>query len=411
MAAPPSASRPLPLAGIRIADFSQVIAGPYGVQLLAYAGAEVIKIESATRPDSFRQPGYGVYGQGINAARPFAEFNRNKLSVSIDMRRDEGRALARRIVAVSDVMVENFSYGVVQRWGLGYDDLRAINSGLVMLSAQGMGQVGPRRDWVSYGPSLLAYAGFTWMWNHPDRPQPVGSQVALPDYVVSTQGALAIMAALDHRRRTGVGQYIQLAQVAGAAALLPTTLLEWSVNHAVAPPRGNSSAEFAPYGVYPCLGDDRWCAITVTNDEQWAGFGRALGDPAWCSRAEFAGSLGRVRHAAEIDGLVADWTRTLEPHEVMRRLQAEGVPAGAVQNGRDLFHDSHLRERGMLTEVEHPEMPTLTFPGIPYRLSETPPRFLRHAPLLGQDNDYVFGDLLGIPPAEIAGLAQAGVLR
>ncbi|MEK7217361.1 MAG: CoA transferase [Chloroflexota bacterium] len=404
------ATPPMALTGLRIADFTQVIAGPYGMQLMAYAGAEVIKVESTRRPDSFRQPGYGVYGQGINSARPFAEFNRNKRSVSVDMGTGDGRTLIKRLVAVSDVVVENFSHGVMNRWGFDYPSLDQIAPGIIMLSAQGMGQDGPRRDWVTYGPSLLAYSGFTWVWNHPDQPEPTGSQVALPDYLASVYAALAIIAALDHRRRTGQGQHILLAQVATAASLLPTTLLEYFVNHHVTPPRGNTSPFFAPYGLYPCRGEDRWCAITVTSEEEWQSLRRTLGDPPWTADARFVDMPGRVQHRADLDALLAGWTQAHDAHEVMRLLQAEGVPAGAVQNAKDLFNDPHLRERGMLTEVEHPEMPPLTFPGIPYRMSATPPRLLRHAPLLGHDNDYVFRELLGLTQAEIKRLVEREVI-
>ncbi len=399
-----------PLGAIRIIDFSQVIAGPYGMQLMAYFGAEVIKIETNLRPDSFRSTGYGVHPVGINQSRAFAEFNRNKHSVSVNMSTSDGREVVKRLIALSDAVVENFSYGVLERWELDYPNLQLIKPDIILMGAQGMGQTGSHRDWVTYGPSLLSFSGLTSMWNHPDQPAPVGSQVALPDYVVSVQGAIALLAALDHRRRTGEGQFIGLAQVAGAASLLPTTFLDYFINHRVAPPQGNTHPDYAPYSVYACAGADRWCAIAVTSEEEWASFKQALGEPAWTQDTRFADMPSRVQHRAALDEHVSAWTREREPHAVMRTLQAAGVPAAAVQNAADMFHDEHLRGRGMLSEVQHPEMSTLTYPHNPVHLSETPGELRRHAPLLGQDNAYVFGELLGMEAAEIAHLTERGVL-
>ncbi|MEK7214853.1 MAG: CoA transferase, partial [Chloroflexota bacterium] len=181
------------LSGLRVIDFTHMIAGPYGAQLLAYFGAQVIKVESVKHPDGFRRSGYGVSGAGINASRAFAEFNRNKLNVTVNMATEEGRDVVRRLVAVSDVVMENFSRSVMERWGMEYAGLRRVRPDLVMVSLQGMGQRGPKRDWVTWGPSLMPYAGLTTMWGYPDQPEPVGSQIAFPDYVVSTQMAFVVL--------------------------------------------------------------------------------------------------------------------------------------------------------------------------------------------------------------------------
>ena len=398
------------LSGLRVIDFTHMIAGPYGAQLLAYFGAQVIKVESVKHPDGFRRSGYGVSGAGINASRAFAEFNRNKLNVTVNMATEEGRDVVRRLVAVSDVVMENFSRSVMERWGMEYAGLRRVRPDLVMVSLQGMGQRGPKRDWVTWGPSLMPYAGLTTMWGYPDQPEPVGSQIAFPDYVVSTQMAFVVLAALEHRRRTGEGQFVEFAQVAGTVSLLPTTNLDYSVNGRVLPPRGNGHPEHAPHGVYPCLGEDRWCAIAVTSEEQWQRFCGCIGRPQLVDDERFTDGAARVRHAGALDAVVSEWTRDQPPHAVMQRLQAAGVPAGAVQNARDLNEDPHLQARGMLTQSDHPEVRNVVFPGIPVRLSETPGAITRHAPMLGMDNAYVLRELLGMEPAEIARLTEQEVL-
>jgi benzylsuccinate CoA-transferase BbsF subunit len=275
---------------------------------------------------------------------------------------------------------------------------------------QGMGQRGPHSHYATWGPSLMPYAGLTWMWGYPDEEEPVGSQIAHPDYVVPTQTAFAILAALEHRRQTGEGQYIETAQVASVVSLLPTTYLDYFVNRRVAPRQGNSSPWYAPYGCYACAGEDRWCVIAVTNEEQWRLFCAALGAPGWTQGPRFATMPDRVRHREALDEQVAAWTRARSPHEVMELLQRHGVPAGVVQNAQDLHQDPHLQAREMLMRVEHPEMPPLVYPGIPIKLSDTPGRLQRHAPLLGQDNDYVFRELLGMEEAEVAALVERGVI-
>lgn len=354
-----------PLADIRVLDFTHMIAGPYGTQLMAYFGAEVIKVESAVRPDGFRKVGQGASGQSLNVSPNFGAVNRSKRDITVNMATSGGRDLARRLIPLCDVIMENFSPGVLRRWGLDYPSVRGLRPDIVMVSLQGMGQRGPRRHWVTWGPSLMPYVGLTWMWGYPDQPEPVGSQIAYPDYVVATQAAFAALAALDYRRRTGAGQYIELAQVAGAASLLPTTFLDYFVNGRVPPRQGNSSPWFAPYGCYPCQGDDRWCVIAVTSDEEWEAFREAIGNPSWTRDARFQTMSARVRHRDALDAHVAQWTRQRDPHDIMGLLQSWGVAAGAVQDGRDLSHDEHLRQRDVLVPVEHPEMSTLTYPGIP----------------------------------------------
>ncbi len=397
----------LPLQHVRVLDFTHGLAGPFGTQMLAYFGAEVIKVESSARPDRFRQGSNGASPPGFN--RGFAEFNRNKVDITINMQTRVGHAVVRRLISMSDVVVENFSAGVLRRWGLTYDQLEAEHPEIIVVSLPGMGSRGPNQHWVTWGASLLAFSGMTWMWGYPDQEEPVGNQIAHPDYVGGILGAIGAIAALDERRRTGLGQAVELPQVAGALSLLPTTFLDYFVNRRVSPRAGNSSPHFAPYGVYPCSGEDRWCVIAVGSEDEWQGFCKALGEP-WTADLRFCDMASRVQHREALDGLVGKWTGARNPHEVMEVLQAHGVPAGAVQNGEDLYHDLHLRERAMVLEQDHPKLPVLAYPGIPIKLSETPGVIRRHAPDLGQDNEYVFGELLGMGREERMLLERQGVL-
>lgn len=398
-----------PLRDVRILDFTHGLAGPFCTQMFAYFGAEVIKVESAARPDRFREGGQGgASPPAFN--RIFAEFSRNKRDITINMKSDEGRFLVRRLLSVSDIVAENFSAGVLKRWGFTYQQLESEFPHLIVVSMPGMGSRGPHQHWITWGASLLAFTGMTWMWGYPDQADPIGNQIAHPDYVGGILGAIGALAALEERKRSGKGQAVELPQVAGAASLLPTTYLDYFVNHRASPKRGNSSPDYSPYGIYPCQGEDRWCVIAVTSEAEWSAFCGAVGDPEWTKGARFTAMRSRVEHRDALDAYISEWTKGQTPHDVMDRLQAAGVAAGAVQNGGDMFNDPHLRSREMVLEQPHPRLPLLAYPGVPARLSDTPASFWRPAPDLGMDNAYVFQEVLGMEPDEIAALEQRGVI-
>lgn len=394
------------LNGIRVLDFSHMIAGPFITLLMAYHGAEVIKIESRQRLDGFR---HRRGDEEINASRPFGDFNRNKRDVTINLKTEAGRDLAKRLAAISDVAVENFSAQVMAKLGLSYEDLRRVRPDLIMLSTQGMGQSGPYRDFVGWGPSAMAFSGLTALWNHPDTTEVVGSQTAHPDYLTA-HGLVAVLAALHHRVQTGEGQYIELAQTETAACLIGPAFAEYSANGHEPRPRGNTRGGAAPHGVYRCLGEDDWCAIAVESDTEWSACSAVLGFPEWAEQGIFSTLLGRLRHRQELDQKVESWTSRRPAREASEQLQAAGVAAAVVASGRDLYEDPHLRARRFLVEVDHPLMGAKTYAGIPGRLSETPPRVWRHAPLLGQDNHYVFRELLEMPEREIRQLEESEVI-
>ena len=395
----------LPLTGIRVADFTHMVAGPYGTMQLAYFGAEVIKIESRARPDTWR---IREGNKDVEASLPFADHNRNKLSVTANLKSDEGRELARRIIAESDVVVENFSVGVMDRLGLGYQELRALKPDIIMIRLQGLGTTGPRKNYVTWGPSLMPFSGMTWLWNHPDGGAPVGSQTSYPDYIVSIHMAFALMAALHHRANTGEGQFIDIAQGEVTASLIGPALLDGLVNGRAAEPVGNRGHAGAPHGCYPCAGEDEWCVISVGDDAEWQRLCAVTENGTALRDERFATAAGRGANAAELDELVSEWTRQRSPREVMEALQARDVTAGMVSDGTTLVHDPHLRSRDAVVEHDHPRQGRLTLPGIVMKLSGTPGEIRRHAPLLGQDTHAVLSGLLGLTDEAIRGLEAAG---
>ena len=395
----------LPLTGIRVADFTHMVAGPYGTMQLAWFGAEVIKIESRARPDTWR---IREGNKDVEASLPFADHNRNKLSVTANLKTEEGRDVARRIIARSDVVVENFSVGVMDRLGLGYEELRALRPDIIMIRLQGLGTTGPRKNYVTWGPSLMPFSGMTWLWNHPDGGAPVGSQTSYPDYIVSVHMAFALMAALHHRANTGQGQLIDIAQGEVTASLIGPALLDALVNGRASAPVGNRGHAGAPHGCYPCRGEDAWCTITVTDDEEWQRFRAAVGNPEGFDEPRFATAAGRCANAAALNERVSEWTRQRAPRDIMETLQRHGVTAAMVCDGGTLVNDPHLRARGSVVAHEHPRQGRLTLPGIVAKFSETPGEIRRHAPLLGQDTQAVLSGLLEMTDEEIRALEDAG---
>lgn len=396
-----------PLDGLRVIDFSHMVAGPYCSLQLAYFGAEVIKVESRGRPDPWRvRDG----NEDIEQSGPFADHNKNKRSITLNLKSAKAVGLAKRLVAVSDVVIENFSADVMAKLGLDYPDLRAVKPDIIMLSLQGLGRTGPHAGHVSWGPTLLALSGMTYLWGLPEDAEPVGSQSSYPDFAVGAYSSALILAALFHRAATGLGQHLDVSQAEVTAWLLGPAYTEALGGGRPPRPRGNGSSSAAPWGCYRCAGEDAWCAVAVETEEHWRGLVAALADIEPLRRAEFETAPGRLAHARELDRLLEGWTRKRAPEEVARHLQAHGVPASAVATGRTLVEDAHLGARGFLVELTHPRMGTFLAPGIPVRLSDTPGTIHRHAPLLGQDNDYVFGELLGLEPAAIAALEREGVI-
>jgi len=378
--------------------------GPTLGRLLAEFGAETIKVETGQRLDFSRGPAPDRINKGVS----FADNSRSKKAIRLDVSRPEGHEIALALAKISDVVVENFSAGVMSRLDLDYSKLHDVNPSIIMISLQGLGAT--ERHSVTFGQNIPPIIGLTYLWNHPDAPKPVGSELFYPDYYAGIQGACAVLAALDYRRRTGKGQYIDSAQAEAAAALLGPFYLDSAVNHRDPKAIGNQSLYTAPHGCYRCAGEDNWCVIAVYTEKEWENFCQVLENPSWAREAKFATGVERVRHRAELDPLVQAWTMQHGAYDVMELLQTAGVAAGVVQNAAQLDGDPHLRARGFIVETDHPDMGRIRHGGLPIKLSATPGRVRCHAPLLGQDNQYVLGNLLGLTAEAIEELEKLGVL-
>ncbi len=390
-----------PLAGVRVADFTWVVAGPVCTRILADLGAEVVKIE---RPDALD---FGDRRGGLSGS-----LMRGKQSVVVDLRHPGGVDVARRLALAADVVVDNFSARVMPNLGLDHDSLARDRPDIITVRMTGFGLTGPDRDQVSYGPTLQALTGYTLLMGEPDGP-PAGFGYSYSDLAAGNLGALAVLAAVWRRRRTGRGMCIDLAQQEALASLLGPLLLDRVAHGGVSRATGNGSQEGAdaPHGVYPCDGTDRWLAIAVRGDAQWDALRATLGDPAWAADRRFASAAGRVRHAAELDRRIAAWTRTQDAGAAMAALQGAGVPAGRVGNARDVcVDDPQLAARGHFVDVATPEGGTVRIDGPPFLLSETPAAVRGPGPLLGEHTDAVLSRVLGCDDDEIARLRAAGAV-
>jgi benzylsuccinate CoA-transferase BbsF subunit len=405
-----------PLSGIRILDFSWVAAGPLAAKILADHGAEVILVESANRRGGLRGEEPMPPGKrGENVSGWFNFLNTNKLGITVNMKRPEGVELIRRLVAISDVVLDNYTPGVMGRWGLDYASLAAIKPDIIVMSMPVMGTTGPRRQIGGFGSTPLGLSGIHHLSQVPGR-GPAECNHAYADQASNAgHGAVALLAALLYRRRTGRGQFIDLAQFESTANFAGPYLLEYLATGVAQPPAGNHAPEAAPHNAYRCAdepdGTERWCVIAVGSDAEWQALRTALGDPAWVRDPRYATLAGRKAHEEELDRHLATWTAERSPEEVMALLQTHGVAAGVVQDGRDLLdRDPHLRERGYFFTMDHPEMGPSRYHRLAFTLSATPAQF-RPAPLLGQHNHYVLSTLLGLSDAEIEQYEKDGVLE
>jgi benzylsuccinate CoA-transferase BbsF subunit len=343
---------------------------------------------------------------GVNRSGYFAERNSSKRSICLDLREREGRELALRLIARSDVVIDNFTPGTMDRLGLGYEAARAVRPDIIYLEMPMQGRTGPHRDFRGYGVSIAAASGLYGLSGYPDRP-PVGTGTNFPDHVPNPLHAtIAILAALQQRKRTGKGRYIELAQLESTATLIGAALVAAAAGHPVER-AGNDDPVAAPHGVYPCAGEDRWCAIAVTTDAQWIALADVLDLPA----GRFATAADRRAARRELDELIAARTPGFRAEDLAHGLTAAGVPAAPVQNARDLIeHDPQLAARGHFVRLDHPEMGPSLYSGIPYRLSRTRGHLRSPAPLLGADSHDVCTGLLDVDEDEYALLKEKGIV-
>ncbi|MHB1343180.1 MAG: CaiB/BaiF CoA transferase family protein [Thermoleophilia bacterium] len=396
--------------GVKVVEFAAYAAGPVVGKHLGDHGATVVHVESRGRPDGFRMqyPPYTDNQPGVNRSGTFALCNNNKYSVTMDLKTAGGLELARRAVAWADVVIENFTPGTMKRLGLGYEELSEINPSLVMLSSCNQGQTGPHAKHPGFGSQLTSLSGFTHLTGHPDG-DPCLLYGPYIDFIGVGYGLIAVLAALDYRKRTGRGTHIDLAQYEAGLQFMAPVVLDYSANGHVMERMGNRNPAAAPHGVYPCAGEDRWCAVSVSSADEWRLLRLAMGDPAWAADPRYDTLEGRKADEDEIDERLGIWTRDFEPAVLMALLQARGVRAGVVNRVQDLYADPQYAHRGIWQALEHPEMGTFHYQSPPFLLSETPAALDRPSPCLGEHNERFFVEILGVARDEYESLVGEGV--
>jgi benzylsuccinate CoA-transferase BbsF subunit len=412
-----TAARRPPLAGIRVCDLTWIVAGPTCTRILADFGADVIRVEHGQRLDAMRMGGGRSADEPVtgNNSGVFNYINRNKRGILLNVRHPLGMDVLKRLIGRSDVLVENFSAGVMASWGLDYPQLREIRSDIIYCSASGFGHSGRDQAYTTWGPTAQALSGLSFMSGLPGQP-PAGWGFSYLDHHAGYFAATAVMMALHHRNRTGEGQHIDLSQIECGLTLTGAAVLDYTVNgrswRRPGMPPGNHAVEprTAPHNAYRCAGDDRWVAITVTNDAQWHALVRAMDEPAWAVDPRFATAAGRLAHEEAIDAGIAAWTASLADYQVMAVLQAAGVPAGVCQRASDkVERDAQLQARGWWQTLPHAELGECVFDGVAPRLSLTPGAVTMPSPLLGEHTGDVMLDVLGMSQAEIDEYESLGV--
>ena len=389
------------LSGLRVLDFTRVLAGPYATRILADFGAEVIKVQSKKT----------VRGAESNTSGYFTNWNRNKRSITLDMSYPEAREIALKLTAISDVVIENFSPRVMSNWGLSYERLKEVRPDLIMVSMSGMGQTGPWKDFVALGPTIQALSGLTRLTSF-NEDSPMGLGYSYADTVAGLYAVLAVLAALEYREGKGIGQYIDLSEYEAVCTVMGPTFLDILANHKDILPRGNQSHHVpaAPYGCYRCLGTDRWCVIAVFNEVEWQALCEVMGNPDWSQEERFSTLSKRKKHAEELDELLGRWTGKHRAEELVYLLQEAGVPAGVVQSAEDLAGDPQLKARDHFVELEHPVLSNTISEASPIKFTDSTKADWKAAPLLGEDNRYVYIELLGLKEGELSSCIERGVV-
>ena len=397
-----------PFDGVKILEFGTVAAGPLISTNLSFYGAEVIHVEAQRRPDTCRyfppaikdKPGWGYV---------FASVNTNKYGITLDITTQQGRELAKKIVAEwADVVIENFTPGVIIRNGLGYEELRKVKADIIMLSSCNLGQTGPHATHPGMGSHLHHLAGFSHLTGWPDR-APVMLFGPYIDYIAVALATCSLLAALDFRRHTGKGQYIDIAQLETGLQFMVPVLLEYGINGREMTRVANQCHYAAPHNAYPCLGKDRWCIIAVYADDEWERLCQVMDQPELSERPEFATLSARKQHESELDTVIAEWTASLSAEDVMERLQKAGVEAGVVK-GKELFGDPYYVD-SVYRELEHPKAGRYLTRVLPFTLSKAPQQTKKPFPAdLGEDNHHFYTEILGLKEEEYQNLIKDGVI-
>jgi len=414
-----------PLQGYRIVDFGSAWAGPQMAHMVADMGAEVIKVESRNRIDYGRIGGAASSKElllktpeALVAAAPerlelnpvFHLLNRGKLGITVDFTKPKGAELLRELIKRSDVVTDNFTPGVLDKYGLGYESLAKIKQDIIVVSLCFAGHTGPLKGTRGYAPIITALSGLDSVVGYTDESVPCGPNFAYGDHVAAMHGALAILVALIHRNSTGEGQYIDISEWEATTSLLGEPLMEYVMNGRIPGPTGNRDSIMAPHGYYPCKGEGQWVSIAVKTEEEWRNFCQALGNPPWTEDERFSDRYSRLLNQDALDKLVGQWTAKYSPGEVTEILQRAGVAAAPFLISKEQYHDPHFKERGIFVEVNHPKSGREVFYGIPCKLSDTPGEVRASGPLLGQHNEYVFKELLGLSQGDFEHLVEEKII-
>ena len=406
---------PLPLEGVRIVEMGQLIAIPHATKLLGDLGAQIIRIESCARLDNYRTSSfYENDGEGSywDRAANFYEQNRNKYSLTLELNDEDGINALRELVNISDVFAENFTPRVMRNFKLEYDDLRRIRPDIIMVSSTGYGYTGPWADYGAIGYTTEATSGLSHISGYKDGP-PVLPEIPYADYTAAEHTAFAIMAALAYRARSGKGQFIDISQSETLTSTIPEAILDYSVNGRTPDRIGNQDPLMSPHGCYPCMGEDKWITIAISTDEQWQALCDVLERPEWLANHHFSDALTRWNNRDVIDALLSEATAPQEQHALMTALQARGVPAGAVLDGKSLLFDPHLKERGFYEVAEHHPstgMPPLPYTSRPWKFSRTPGELRSAAPTLGEHNHFVLSEIMGTPAEQVEAMEARGAI-
>jgi crotonobetainyl-CoA:carnitine CoA-transferase CaiB-like acyl-CoA transferase len=405
----------LPLSGIRVLDFCQMWAGPHATEWFSVMGAEVIKVETGLKIDFLRTVGAppGMAGTGPNVGSAFASLNWGKKSISLNMTTPQGQELAKRLIKICDVVAENFGGGVLERWGLSYENLKLLKPDIIYYAGSGYGRSGPHKERPAYAEIVDAFTGATYANGYPGGEPNVIGVSPWTDGAQAIHGAVAMLTALYHHMNTGEGQYIDAAMIEGHANFLGEMVMGYIINGSIGERIGNRDAIMAPHGCYPCkmTGDeDEWIALAVANQKEWESLCRIMGNTDWTNNPEFSDELSRWDNQEELDKYLSEWTRRYGAYELAGLLQKAGIAATPSFSTKQFTHDKHVEARGFLKKPNHSILGNKVLAGLPIRFSDYAKGNYQTPPLLGEHNEYVFGKLLGLTSEEIRKLTEEKVL-
>ncbi|MDY6842979.1 MAG: CoA transferase [Thermodesulfobacteriota bacterium] len=398
--------------GIKVLDFTWVGVGPITIKNLSDHGAFVIHVESHTRPETLRMA--APFKDGTpdpNKAAFMANYNSSKYGISLDLNTDKGIELAKRFLTEwkPDIMAESYSPKAMENWGLTYEDVKKIRPDIIYFSACQQGHFGPHRMFAGYGMMMAALGGYANITGWPDR-LPAIPYGAYTDFISPFYGSIALVAALDYRRKTGKGQYLDLSQLECGQQFLAPALIDYELTGREICRNGNRHEYASPHAVFPCKGEEQWCCIAVFTDQEWTCFCDVIGNPEWTTEERFQTLHRRKQNEDELEHLIAEWTKNFTPHEVMIMMQEKGVPAGMVHPPSGLFEDPQLTHREFFVELDHTEIGPHKYDGLTTILSKTPGKLRMPAPCLGEHNEYIYKEILGLNDDEIGDLLVEGVI-